>query len=94
MEHERPKVGIGVLIIRDGKILLGKRIASHGADTYQIPGGHLEFGETFEETAKREAYEEVGLTDLKVIGLVSVVNDRVYDKHFVSIGMLTESAEG
>ena len=86
MENDRPKVGIGVLIEKEGCILLGRRLASHGAGTWQIPGGHLEFGDTFEDTALREAEEETGLTDLEVVGLVSVRNDRVYDKHFVSIG--------
>ncbi len=86
MESDRPKVGIGVIIEKEGRILLGRRLASHGAGTWQIPGGHLEFGDTFEDTALREAEEETGLTDLEVVGLVSVRNDRVYDKHFVSLG--------
>jgi 8-oxo-dGTP diphosphatase len=36
------KVGVGVLIEKDGKILLGKRISSHGSGTYNLPGGHIE----------------------------------------------------
>lgn len=95
MEQERPKVGIGALIEKDGTILLGRRLSSHGAGTWQIPGGHLEFGDTFEETALREATEETGLTDLEVEGLLCVINDRVYDKHFVTIGfhLLWKSGE-
>jgi 8-oxo-dGTP diphosphatase len=94
MEQERPKIGIGVIVIRNGKVLLGERLASHGAGTWAIPGGHLEFNETFEETAKREVQEETGLTNIKVRGLVSIMNDRVYDRHFVSIGILAESVSG
>ena len=94
MEHDRPKVGIGVIVLREGKILLGERLASHGAGTWAIPGGHLEFGETFEETAKREVEEETGLTDIEIVGLVSISNDRVYEKHFVSIGMLAHWKSG
>lgn len=90
----RPKIGVGVIIVRDGKVLLGERLSSHGAGTLMIPGGHVEFGETFEVCAMREAKEECGLESFEVKGLVSVSNDIVYDKHFVSIGMLLESKEG
>ena len=52
MNHPRPKVGVGVIIVNDaGKILVGKRKGSF-AEFYSIPGGHLEMGETFEEAAK------------------------------------------
>ncbi len=52
-----PKVGIGVIIIRnDGKILIGKRKGSH-APYWSIPGGHLDLGESFEQAAIREIYE-------------------------------------
>lgn len=94
MENDRPKVGVGVVVIRDGKVLLGERLASHGSGTWAIPGGHMEGGETFEETAKREVEEETGLTDVEVQGLVSVSNDRVYGKHFISIGFLVECKSG
>ena len=83
---ERPKVGVGVLIVRDGKILLGERLASHGAETWSLPGGHVEFGESFEDAALREAKEETGLTELVVERLMYVGNERVYDKHFVNLG--------
>lgn len=39
-----PRIGVGVLIFRDGKLLLGKRRGSHGAGDWSAPGGHLEFG--------------------------------------------------
>ena len=57
-----PRVGIGVLIFKEQKILLGKRIMSHGSGTWSPPGGHLEFRESFEECAIREVNEETGLT--------------------------------
>lgn len=94
MEKDRPKIGVEVIIVRDGKVLLGERLGSHGAGTLMIPGGHVEYGETFEETAVREVKEECGLENLEVKGLVSISNDIVYEKHFVSIGILTESKEG
>jgi 8-oxo-dGTP diphosphatase len=56
-----PRVGVGVLVENEGKILLGQRKGAHGAFTWAPPGGHLEFGETVEECAKRELLEETGL---------------------------------
>jgi len=39
MEQEnRPKVGVGIMIIKNGKVLLGKRKGSHGAGQYAWPG--------------------------------------------------------
>ncbi|ACR69762.1 NUDIX domain-containing protein [Edwardsiella ictaluri] len=55
------KVGVGVIIVNAaGQILLGKRCGSH-APYWSIPGGHVEQGETFEQTAIREVAEECGL---------------------------------
>ncbi len=93
-QPDRPKVGIGTLIFRGDKILLGRRLSSHGAGTWQIPGGHLEFGESFEECAVREGLEETGLTDLRAIDIVSVSNDIAYDKHYITVGVLVESKHG
>ena len=59
-----------------------------------IPGGHIEFGETFEQAAVRETEEETGLKDIKIKSLVSISNNTDYDKHYVSIGMLAESSSG
>lgn len=57
----RPRVGVAVLVMRDGQVLLGQRIGSHGAGTWALPGGHLEFGESIEACAAREVLEETGL---------------------------------
>ena len=89
-----PRVGIGVFVIRDGKFLMGHRKGSHGAGTWSIPGGHMEYGESFEQTAKHEVMEETGM----VIGNVrfgAVTNDlfETDKKHYVTIWVLSDWAE-
>jgi 8-oxo-dGTP diphosphatase len=56
-----PKVGVGALIIRDGKILLGKRLGKHGHGTWAPPGGLVEFNEEIETAVERETEEETGM---------------------------------
>lgn len=91
---KRPFVGIGSLIVKDGKVLVGERRGNHGSGTFMIPGGHLEFGESIEGTAIREAEEECGLKDFEVGGIISVSNDIAYDRHYVSIGVLLKWKSG
>jgi 8-oxo-dGTP diphosphatase len=56
-----PKLGVGVFIEQRGEILLGKRLNAHGAGEWSLPGGHVETGEDYYETVRREVLEEVGL---------------------------------
>ncbi|MCC8461694.1 MAG: NUDIX hydrolase [Rickettsia endosymbiont of Ecitomorpha arachnoides] len=82
-----PRIGIGILIFNNrNEILLGKRISSHGESSYAPAGGHLEFGETFEECAIREVLEETNLI-IENPQFIAVTND-VFEKeqkHYVSI---------
>ena len=57
----RPRIGVAAIIIRDGRVLLGKRKGAHGQGTWAFPGGHLEYGESIEACAQREVFEETGL---------------------------------
>lgn len=57
----RPAVGVAVMVFREGKVLLGRRKGAHGSGTWAFPGGHLEYGESIEECARREVMEETGL---------------------------------
>lgn len=57
-----PRVGVAVLLLRDGKLLLGQRAGTHGVGTWAPPGGYLEFGESLEACARREVLEETGLS--------------------------------
>jgi len=53
--------GVGVLVLREGRILLGRRRSQHGHGTWSPPGGRAEEGETDEAAARRELLEETGL---------------------------------
>ena len=55
------RVGIGVVAVRDGEVLLGLRRGAHGAGTWSFAGGHPLPGESAEDGALRELYEETGL---------------------------------
>ncbi len=88
--NQKPKVRVGVAIIitKDDQVLLMKRKGSRGKGTWSTPGGHLEFGETPEQCAAREAKEEVGV-DVVDIRFRAVTND-IFEsegKHYITIWM-------
>ena len=58
---QQPNVGVGVVIVQDGKVLVVQRGREPAAGTWAFPGGRLELGETLAEAAVREAREETGL---------------------------------
>lgn len=100
-ENPAVKVGFGVMILKDNKVLLGKRhenpekasSALHGEGTWTMPGGKLRFGETFEAGATREVTEETGM-NAKSFSIISLTNNIVTDAHFVTIGLLCRDFEG
>lgn len=95
MEHNQiTKVGIGVFILKDGKVLLGKRQGSHGAGEYAGPGGHLEYMESFEDCAKRETLEETGI-EITNVRFLCLSNLKQYaPKHYVDVGLLADWKSG
>ena len=102
-ENTKVGIGFGVMILRDGKVLLGQRHVDptkadselHGEWTRTMPGGKMHFHESFEDTCYRETLEETGLKiDKNTIKIISITNDMVPDSHFVTIGFLCEDVEG
>jgi len=92
---QRPKVGVGVMIVKNRKVLLGKRKNAHDEGTWCFPGGHLEFGESWKECALREIKEEVGIK-VKNIRFVAATNDLFSKekKHYITIFMLADYVSG
>ncbi len=89
-----PLVGIATMIVRDGKVLMGKRLASHGTGEYSFPGGHLEYMEAFSACALREIEEECGVV-VKNLRFLMLSNTGAYaPKHYVHIGFVADWASG
>ena len=91
----QPRVGVGVFVLRGGRVLLGQRRGAHGAGTWALPGGHLEFGETVEHCARREVLEETGL-EVTVVARGPYTNDLFEDagKHYVTVFVIARAPDG
>jgi len=83
-----PRVGVAALVVFKNKVLLGYRVTQHGNGFWGFPGGHLEFGESPEDCALREAWEECGLR-LRNISFYALSNDVFTDtgKHYITLHM-------
>lgn len=93
-KDQYPKTGIGVMIFKDGKILLHKRKNAHGNGEYASPGGHLEYMESFEECARRECREEAGI-EIENLRFLMLANLKQYTpKHYVHINLIADWKSG
>ena len=94
-----PRVGVGAIVIKDGRVLLVKRAAEPNKGLWAIPGGSLELGETLSAGAKREILEETGI-EVKVKDPVYAFDYCEKDKegkirfHFVIVDMLADYIRG
>jgi len=94
-------VGVGIILLRDNKVLLGKRTEDRskgtselkGEGTWTLPGGKMHFQETIEDVVKREVKEETNI-DVNSFEVISVSNDKIPEKHFVTLGVVSEDFEG
>ncbi|KAK9893424.1 hypothetical protein P389DRAFT_198991 [Cystobasidium minutum MCA 4210] len=94
----RPKVGVGVFVLNSkNEFLMGKRKGSNGAGTYALPGGHLEFQESFEDCASRELQEETGLKvepdNVKFLTCTNNILIQDKGKHYVTVFMSVRAPE-
>ena len=71
---ERPRVGIGVCVRKDGKVLMGKRKGGWMPGTWAFPGGKLDMNEELETCAIREIKEETGI-EIKNVRFATFTND-------------------
>jgi 8-oxo-dGTP diphosphatase len=96
---ERPLVGVGGVVIADGRALLIRRGGPPLEGEWSIPGGMLELGESLEQGVRRELSEETGL-EVRVLELIEVF-ERVFADddgrtkyHFVILDYLCETVSG
>ena len=75
---ERPVVGVGGVVIENGRALLIRRGGEPLRGQWSIPGGTLETGETLEEGTRREMAEETGL-EVRVVELIEVFERIFFD---------------
>lgn len=95
MSENLVRVGVGVYIRHQGKILFMFRKKSHAKGTWHPPGGHVDFGESLEESVKRETLEEVGVK-IENIRQIAVTEDifEEYKKHYVTLHYVADLIEG
>ena len=101
MNEMKPRVGCAIMLMKDGKVLLGKRHDDpekadsrlHGEGTWTMPGGGMDFHENPKDCARREALEETGI-EAGDMELISVTNDKVHDAHFVTLGFICSDFRG
>jgi len=95
-------IGVGVIVLNDkNQILLGLRNEDekkadselHGEGTWTMPGGKLEYGESFEQAGIRETKEE---TDLNVTDIEVFCMNNDLNKHaqFVTVGLIAKKYNG
>ena len=95
----RPLVGVGVVAIKDGRVLLIRRAKPPRAGRWSLPGGRQRLGETVRETAAREVREEAGV-EVEVTALLDVVDSITRDEagaiayHYTLVDFLAEWRAG
>ncbi|GLJ26818.1 hypothetical protein SUGI_0523490 [Cryptomeria japonica] len=92
-----PKVGVAVFVVRGESVLVGRRRSSIGHATFALPGGHLEFGESWEECAAREVLEETGMSihniEFATVTNNVMVKEELRPSHYVIIFMRAELSD-
>lgn len=88
--NDRPTLGIAVFVWKDDKFLMVKRTGAHGEGTWSVPGGHFEYGESFNDCAARETLEETGIK-IDQSTILAITNDIFADTHKHSVSLWVRS---
>ncbi len=96
---DTPLVGVGAIIVEEGRVVLVKRGHPPMAGEWSIPGGAMEVGETVRQAAAREACEETGLT-VEVLELLGIYDRLLRDEegkvrfHYVLVDFFCRRVSG
>ena len=96
---DQPLIGVGAVIFRGEEVLLVRRGQEPARDTWSLPGGLVELGETLVEAIRRELAEETGLT-VNLLGVAAVLERIFPDEaggipyHYVLVDFLGDYAGG
>ena len=83
------------MAIKDGKVLLGRRIdMDDSSGEYQFPGGKLDYREKVEDCAKREVREEAGIEIENIRFLCLTNTDKYAPKHYINVGVVADWKSG
>ncbi len=95
MEQAFPKVAVNIVVVKEGKVLMGKRKGSNpGSAMYGTPGGHLEVLESIADCVVREIQEEVGI-EVQNLRFLCVTNVCTFPpKHYVMISVRVDWKSG
>jgi 8-oxo-dGTP diphosphatase len=95
IENERPRIGVGVYVRKDGRILMGKRKGVHGGGQWCAPGGKLDMYESPEECAHREIREEAGI-EIDNVHFMTITNDIFKESglHYITLAYTADWVSG
>lgn len=87
------KIGVNALVVKDGMVLMGKRLKKSGYGMYGYPGGHLEYNEAIVDALKRELFEETALV-AEQFEFSSVINTPEDENHYIQINFVVTEYSG
>lgn len=91
-EKKHIRLGVNIIVMRDGKVLLERR-NGFGGGSWGLPGGHVEYGESLKECARRELLEETGMS-AESFEFAGVADDPANGNHYLQISFFAKGVSG
>jgi ADP-ribose pyrophosphatase len=96
---DRPRVAVGAIVFKEGRILLVQRGKPPAEGCWAIPGGSVEIGETLQQAAQREIREETGVSiqarePVFTFDIIERDEDGLVRFHYVVVDLMADYVEG